>query len=280
MAPTHALRKTPAAVVLNALEALTEKKVPARKRQDIHHLDPLLHSPRQNRLLAALSEKEYETLLSHLELVRLPLGWSVYGACDLQKYLYFITEGVVSRFYVMENGSTAEFAATGNEGVIGLATFLGGNSTPSQSSVVSAGYAYRMRGDRVRGDISLGGRLPHLLLRYAMALTIQAGQTAACNRHHTVRQQLCSLLLASTDRLHSNEVKITQDLIADELGVRRESVTEAMGHMQGLGVIRHSRGRVVVLNRSALEAAACECYAVMKHEQERVASSCSQGHGH
>lgn len=274
MVLTHAIDPTPAAVIINVASAIARARPSAKTLRGSDSVASLQHSPRQNRLLAALPDAEYERLLSHLELVSLPLKWSVYGAHDLQKYLYFLTEGIVSRFYVMENGATAEFSSTGSDGAVGIAAFLGGESTSSHSSVVSAGYAYRVRSDWVRGEFARGGRLPHLLLRYFMAISVQTGQTAACNRYHSIRQQLCSLILLEADRLHSNELRVTQELLADKLGVRRESVTEAACYLQSERLIGYSRGRIVVLDRARLTAEACECYAVVKREHEKVLPDC------
>jgi CRP-like cAMP-binding protein len=228
------------------------------------------HMPRQNHLLAALPLEDYERLLPDLEPVPLPLGWTVHGAGDQEKYLYFITAGIVSRFYVTENGASAGFAVTGNEGVIGVASFLGGESTLSRAVVLSAGDAYRLTVDLLKDDFEHDGPLARLLLRYTLALIAQTGQIAACNRHHSVEQQLCRWILSCLDRLPSNELAMTQELIADMLGVRRESVTEAAGRLQKAGMIRCSRGHIAVLDRHQLEARTCECYAVVKRESHRL----------
>ena len=228
------------------------------------------HAPRQNRLLAALPPEDYERLLPNLEPVPLPLGWTVHRAGDREQYLYFLTAGIVSRFYVTQNGASAEIAVTGSEGVIGVASFLGGESTPSQAVVLSAGYAYRLGADLVKNEFEHDGPLPHLLLRYTQALIAQTGQIAVCNRHHSLEQRLCRLILSSLDRLPSNEVTMTQELIADMLGVRREGVTEAAGKLQKAGLIHCSRGHIAVLDRPRLEAQVCECYAVVKREYDRL----------
>jgi CRP-like cAMP-binding protein len=228
------------------------------------------HMPRQNRLLAALPVEDYERLLPDLEPVPLPLGWTIHGANDREQYLYFLTAGIVSRVYVMENGASAEFAVTGSEGVIGVASFLGGESTPSQAVVLSAGYAYRLGAGLLKDEFNHNGRLPHLLLRYTQSLITQMAQTAVCNRHHSVEQQLCRLILSSLDRLPSNELTMTQELIANMLGVRREGVTEAAGKLQKAGLIHYSRGHIAVLDRPQLEAQVCECYAVVKREYDRL----------
>jgi CRP-like cAMP-binding protein len=230
----------------------------------------VLHTPRQNHLLAALPPADYERLLPNLEPVPLPLGWTVHGAGDRRNYLYFITAGIVSRFYVTENGASAELAVTGNEGVIGVASFLGGESTPSQAVVVSAGYAYRLRADLLKDEIEHDGPLPRLLLRYIQALIAQTGQIAVCNRHHSLKQQLCRWILSCLDRLPLNELAMTHELIARMLGVRREGVTEAAGKLQKAGLIHTSRGHIAVLDRPRLEAQACECYTVVKREYDRL----------
>lgn len=229
------------------------------------------HSPRQNRLLAGLSVDDYEHVLPRLEPMNMPLGWMMYGPGDRQKYLYFITEGLVSRLNVLANGTTAEFGLTGREGAIGLASVLHGGDTPGQASVVVAGYAYRLRSDEVsryeRDHIS---PLQILLLRYVMSVMTQAGLAAACHRHHSVIERLSTLILSAIGRMPTMELKLTQELIAAALGVRRESVTEAAGNLQGAGIIRYARGRITVLDRHALEAEACECYAVIRSEQDRL----------
>ena len=226
------------------------------------------HTPSQNRLLAALPLEDYVRLLPNLEPVPLPLGWTVHSAGEREKYVYFLTAGIVSRIYVMENGASARLAVTGSEGVIGVASFLGGESTSSQAVVLSAGYAYRLRAGLVKNEFEHDGLLSHLLLRYMQALLCQTGQIAVCNRYHTVEQQLCRWLLLSLDRLPGNDVSMTQELIANMLGVRREGVTEAAGRLQKAGLIHYSRGHIAVLDRPRLEAQACECYAVVKREYD------------
>ena len=228
------------------------------------------HTPSQNHLLSALPLEDYERLLPDLEPVPLPRGWTVQGVGDRQKYLYFLTAGIVSWFYVMENGASAEFALTGREGVIGVASFLGGESTPSQAVVVSTGYAYRLGTDLLKNEFEHDSPLLHLLLRYTHALIAQTGQIAVCNRHHSLEQQLCRWILSSLDRLPSNELAMTQELIAHMLGVRREGVTEAAGKLQKAGLIHYSRGHIAVLDRPQLEARVCECYAVVKREYDRL----------
>lgn len=230
------------------------------------------HTPRQNQLLAALPPKDYERLLPDLESFALPLHWTVHDAGDRDNYLYFVTEGIVSRFYVTESGAMTAFAVTGNEGVIGIASFLGGESTPSQALVLSAGYSYRIRAERLKHEFEHDVPLRRLLLRHTQALITQMAQVAACNRHHSVDQQLCRWLLLSVDRLASSELSITHESIAGMLGVRREGVTEAAGKLQAEGLIRYHRGRITVLDRPRLEGRACECYQVVKMEFNRLLS--------
>ena len=226
------------------------------------------HAPSQNHLLAALPGRDYERLLPNLEPIPLPQGWTVHEAGDREKYLYFVTTGIVSRLYVTASGASAEFAVTGNEGVIGVALLLGGESTPSQAVVLSDGYSYRLRADQVRHEIEHDGPLPRLLLRYTQALIAQIGQIAACKRHHSLEQRLCRWILSCLDRLPSKELTITQDLIAEMLGVRRVGVTEVTAKLQDAGLIHCSRGHIAVLDRRQLEAWACECHAVVKREHD------------
>jgi CRP-like cAMP-binding protein len=233
----------------------------------------LQHTPRENRLLAALPALDYARLLPALESVPLVRGQTICGAGERQKHLYFPTAGVVSQFHMTESGASAEFALTGREGVVGIATFLGGESTPSQSVVLSAGAAYRLRLDTLRRECERHGTLLYWLLRYAQALITQIGQTAVCNRHHSLNQQLCCLILSCLDRLSSNELTLTQELIADVLGVRREGVTEAAGHLQAEGLIHYHRGHIYVTDRAELEKRVCECYRVVKREYDRLLSA-------
>ena len=228
------------------------------------------YTPKQNHLLGALPEADYQRLLPNLEHVPLELGWALYESGGEQGYVYFPTASIVSLLYVMEDGSSAEIAVVGNEGVVGVALFMGGESTPSRAVVQSAGYAYRLRGSVLKAEFERGGRLQVLLLRYTQALITQMAQTAVCNRHHSVEQQLCRWLLLSLDRLPSNELTMTQELIANMLGVRREGVTEAAGKLQAAGMIQYSRGKITVLDRPKLEARVCECYAVVKRETDRL----------
>ena len=229
--------------------------------------------PTQNNLLAALPQADYQRLLPHLESVSLPLAWSVYESGSRMEYVFFPTEGIISLLYVLENGASAEIAITGNEGLVGISLFMGGESTSSRAIVQSAGHAYRLRAELLKEEFERGGELQHLLLRYTQALITQMAQTAVCNRHHAVEQQLCRWLLLSLDRLPSNELRMTQELIADMLGVRREGVNEAAGNLQDAGLIQYRRGRIRVLDRPKLEQRVCECYAVVKRESDRLLSS-------
>jgi CRP-like cAMP-binding protein len=234
------------------------------------------HTPRQNLLLAALPVADYARLLPHLEPVCLPLGWTVHSAGDREKHLYFLTAGVVSRYYATESGASAEFAVTGREGVIGVATFLGGSSTPSNATVLSAGHAYRLGASQVRREVERGGPLVDLLLRYTQALIAQMIQTAACNRHHPIERQLCRSILSILDRSPSNELTMTHERMADMLGVRREGITEAAGKLQEAGLMHYGRGHITVLDRARLEAQACECYSAVKREYERLLPNCGE----
>jgi CRP-like cAMP-binding protein len=227
-------------------------------------------SPRENRLLAVLPEKEYLRIAPHLEPVTLPLGKVVYESGGLLDWVYFPTDAIVSLLYVMEDGASAEIAVVGNEGLVGIALFMGGLTMPNRAVVQSAGQAYRLKGNVLNQEFNRSGEFQHLLLRYTLALLTQMGQTAVCNRHHTVDQQLCRWLLLSLDRLPSNELSMTQELIANMLGVRREGVTEAAGKLQKAGLIHYSRGRITVLDRPGLEARVCECYKVVKDEFSRL----------
>jgi CRP-like cAMP-binding protein len=228
------------------------------------------NTPKGNRLLAALPEESYQALLPFLEHVPLPLGMALYESGGEQGYVYFPTSSIVSLLYVLENGSSAEIAVTGCEGLVGIALFMGGETTPSRAVVQSAGQGYRLRAAVLKKQFENGGALQLLLLRYTQALITQMTQTAVCNRHHAVDQQLCRWLLLSLDRLPANELVMTQELIANMLGVRREGVTEAAGKLQAEGLIEYSRGRITVLDRDQLEARVCECYAVVKKEYDRL----------
>ena len=228
------------------------------------------HTPKKNHLLAALPAEDYARLLPNLELIAMPLGWAVYESGGQLSYLYFPTTSIVSLLYVMESGASAEIAITGNEGLIGVSLFMGGESTPSRAVVQSEGNGYRLKASILKKEFALGGHLQHLALRYTQALITQMAQTAVCNRHHAVDQQLCRWLLLSLDRLPSNELRMTQELIANMLGVRREGVTEAAGKLQAAGLIHYSRGKITVLDRPKLEQRVCECYGVVKREFDRL----------
>ena len=231
---------------------------------------PNPHDPRQNHLLAALPEDERAHLFPHLELVPMPLGETV-GEPDIQmRYVYFPTTCIVSLLYVMEDGASAEIAVVGNEGIVGVSLFMGGETTTSRAVVQSAGHAYQLKGQLLKDAFFRAGPMQRLLLRYTQALLTQMAQTAVCNRHHSVDQQLCRWLLLSLDRLPSNELAMTQELIANMLGVRREGVTEAAGKLQRAGLIHYSRGHITVVDRPGLEARVCECYAVVKKEFDRL----------
>jgi len=229
-----------------------------------------LHSPKQNHVLAALPAEDYARLASDLELIPMPLGWAVYESGGHMGYVYFPTTCLVSLLYVMQSGDSAEIAITGNCGLVGISLFMGGESTPSRAVVQSAGNAYRLRASVLKREFALGGNLQQLALRYTQALITQMAQTAVCNRHHALDQQLCRWLLLSLDRLESNELVMTQELIADMLGVRREGVTEAAGNLQKAGLIQYSRGHIKVMDRARLEKRVCECYAVVKKEYDRL----------
>ena len=200
----------------------------------------------------------------------MPLGGVLYESGAHMGYLYFPTTSIVSLLYVMENGASAEIAITGNEGLVGISLFMGGESTPSRAVVQSAGHGYRLKAKILKREFALGGELQHLALRFTQALITQMAQTAVCNRHHALEQQLCRLLLLSLDRLPGNELNMTQELMANMLGVRREGVTEAAGKLQSNGLIRYSRGHITVLDRARLEKRVCECYAVVKKEYDRL----------
>lgn len=228
------------------------------------------HSPIENHLIAALPAADQARLHSQLELVPLPLGEVLYESGKRLRHVYFPTNSIVSLLYTMANGASAEIAVVGNEGMIGVSLFMGGETTPSRAVVQSAGHAYRMAGKQLKEEFARAGVMQHLLLRYTQALLTQMAQTAVCNRHHSVDQQLCRWLLLSLDRLASNQLVMTQELIANMLGVRREGVTEAAGKLQVAGLIKYSRGRITVLDRAGLEERTCECYAVVKTESDRL----------
>jgi CRP-like cAMP-binding protein len=229
-----------------------------------------LSGPRQNRLLAALPEDVYERLRPHLKRVEFKLGQVLYESGERLRYVYFPANSIISLLYVMEDGASAEIAVVGNEGLLGVSLFMGSESTPSRAVVQIAGYAFRLNAQRLNGEFARFGPFLHLMLRYTQALITQMAQTAVCNRHHSVDKQLCRWLLLSLDRLQSNRLLMTQVLIANMLGVRREAVNEAAGRLQRAELIHYKRGRITVLDRQRLEARSCECYQVVKTEYDRL----------
>ena len=231
---------------------------------------PGVREPQQNYLLGALPPAERERLFPHLELIDLPLGKVLYESGDELRHVYFPTDSIVSLLYVLENGASAEISLVGNEGLIGIALFMGGETTPRRAIVQSAGYAYRLIGRRLKEEFHRNGDMQLLMLRYTQALITQMAQTAVCNRHHTLDQQLCRWLLLSLDRLEGNQLVMTQELIANMLGVRREGVTEGALKLQRAGLISYARGHITVLDRPGLEKRSCECYSVVKKEYDRL----------
>jgi len=226
--------------------------------------------PRVNHLVGSLPEPDYQCVAVQLERVPMPLGMAVYESGGAQGFVYFPADSIVSLLYVLEDGASTEIAVTGNEGLVGISLFMGGESTPSRAVVQSAGHGYRLRGAILKKLFTSSGSVQHLLLRFTQALITQMTQTAVCNRHHAVDQQLCRWLLLMLDRLGSSEVLMTQELIANMLGVRREGVTEAAGKLQAEGLIEYHRGHIRVLDRPRLEARVCECYSVVKREYDRL----------
>jgi CRP-like cAMP-binding protein len=233
---------------------------------------PSPNSPNQNHLLAALSTADFDRLAPHLELAPMLLGQVLYEPGGQMQHAYFPTTAIVSLHYVMESGASAETAGVGNEGVVGISLFMGGDTTPSSAVVQTAGHGYRLESRLLKQEFSRAGAMQGLLLRYTQALITQMFQTAACNRHHTVEQQLCRWLLLTLDRLHSPVLVMTQELIARMLGVRREGITEAAGKLRDAGVIQSRRGHVTVIERSGLESRVCECYEVVRKELARLMS--------
>ncbi|MCC5884408.1 MAG: Crp/Fnr family transcriptional regulator [Halomonas sp.] len=227
------------------------------------------YDPR-NQLLALLPEDELARLQPHLERVALPLGKSLSESGGVMHHVYFPLDAIVSLLCVMENGASTEIAVVGNEGIVGVSLFMGGETTPSRAIVQSAGEAYRLKGQRIKDEFYRAGTMQRLLLRYTQALLTQMAQTAVCNRHHSVDQQLCRWLLLSLDRLPGDQLIMTQELIANMLGVRREGVTESAGKLQRAGLIAYHRGHITVIDRPGLEARVCECYAVVKREYDRL----------
>lgn len=230
----------------------------------------------QNHLLNALKGKDINRFKEDLELIEMPLGQVLYESGEKLDYVYFPTTSIISLLYVMENGASAEIAVVGNEGILGISIFMGGETTPSRAIVQSAGYAYRLKVQLLKNEFDRAGPTMRLLLRYTQALITQMSQTAVCNRHHSIDQQLCRWLLLSLDRLASDELTMTQELIANMLGVRREGVTDAAGKLQELGLITYSRGKIKVLNRKGLENKCCECYQVVKLEFDRLLPAIKQ----
>jgi CRP-like cAMP-binding protein len=230
----------------------------------------VVQDSRTNQLLAALPDEEWQRWQPRLEAVEMPLGKVICESGHTLSHVYFPTTAIVSLLYVMENGASAEIAVAGNEGLVGISLFMGGGSTPSRAVVQSAGQGYRMQAQTIKDEFERSGVVMHLLLRYTQALITQMAQTAVCNRHHTLDQQLCRWLLLSLDRLPGHELLMTQELIANMLGVRREGVTEAATRLQKAGLIRYARGHISVLDRSGLETRSCECYAVVKKEYDRL----------
>ncbi len=228
------------------------------------------YKPEQNHLLAALPADVQARVFANLELVDMPYGKVLYESGDIMRYVYFPIDSIVSLLYIMENGASAEVSVVGNEGFVGMALLMGGDSTPSQAVVQSAGHAYRLPAHLIKGEFQRHGELQVLLLRYVQALITQMTQTAVCNRHHTVEQQLCRWLLLCMDRLPGQQIFMTQELMASMLGVRREGITEAAGNLQKRGAIKYGRGRITVVDRRVLEKLCCECYAVVRKETDRL----------
>ncbi len=228
------------------------------------------HNPKKNHLLAALAEEEWQRWQPLLEPVELPLGYVLYESGTTMTHMYFPTTAIISLLYVMENGSSAEIAVVGNDGLVPVAMFMGGGSTTSRAVVQSAGHGFRLNAKDLKKEFDRGRAVMHLLLRYTQALITQMSQTAVCNRHHALDQQLCRWLLLSLDRLEGPDLVMTQELIANMLGVRREGVTESAGKLQNAGLIRYARGRITVLDRPGLEQRSCECYGVVKKEYDRL----------
>ncbi len=227
-------------------------------------------SPRQNRLLHALPAETYARIAPHLEQVALPLGEVIYEPGSPIHHAWFPATAIISLHYVMENGASAEIAGVGNEGMVGVSLFLGGNTMPNRATVCTQGNGYRLKAQLLIEEFDRGGPLMHLMLRYTQAMFAQVSQTAVCNRHHSMEQQMCRWLLLALDRLPSQEVLITQEMIAGMLGVRREGITETAGNLQRAGLISYHRGHITVLDRAGLEAHACECYQVVRKEFDRL----------
>lgn len=229
-------------------------------------------TPMQNHLLALLPQEVFERIAPHLELVSMPLGEALYEPGGQLHYAYFPTTAIVSLHYVMENGASAEIAGVGNDGVVGVALFMGGNTTPSQATVCAGGYGCRIKARLMMEEFNRAGPMMRLMLRYTQALITQMSQTAVCNRHHSMEQQMCRWLLFTLDRSASHELVMTQELIASMLGVRREGITETAGNLQRAGLISYRRGHITALDRPGLESRTCECYSVVKKELQRLLS--------
>ena len=238
-----------------------------------------IHDPNQNHLLAAMLDTEFDRLAPHLELVPMRLGDVIYESGGRLQYVYFPTTAIVSVHYVLENGSSSEIAGVGNEGVVGISLFMGGETTPSRAIVQTGGFGYRLKANLLMEEFDRAGPVMRLLLRYTQAFITQMSQTAVCNRHHSLEQQLCRWFLLTLDRLPSNELTMTQELIANMLGVRREGVTEAAGKLQNEGFISYRRGHITVVDRAGLEINVCECYYVVKKEFTRLLSDVRQRQG-
>lgn len=237
------------------------------------------HNPNQNHLLAAMLDADFARLAPHLEQVSMLLGDVIYDSGDKLQHVYFPTTAIVSLHYLLENGGSSEIAGVGNEGIVGVSLFMGGNSTPSRAVVQTGGIGFRLKAHVLMEEFDRAGPVMRLLLRYTQALITQMSQTAVCNRHHTVEQQLCRWLLLTMDRLPNSELTMTQELIANMLGVRREGVTEAAGRLQQRGFISYRRGHISVLDRAGLEGHVCECYGVVKKEFARLLSDVRQRQG-
>jgi CRP-like cAMP-binding protein len=235
-----------------------------------------MHDPNKNHLLAALLDADYDRLSPHLELVPMLLGDVLYESGGKLSHVYFPTTSIVSLHYVLETGGSSEMAGVGNEGVLGISLFMGGNTTPSRAVIQTGGHGYRLKAGILMEEFNRAGAVMRLLLRYTQALMTQMSQTSVCNRHHSVEQQLCRWLLLTLDRLPTNDLTMTQELIANMLGVRREGVTEAAGKLQGYGYISYRRGHITVLDRTGLEKDVCECYGVVKKEFARLLSDVRQ----
>ena len=243
----------------------------AQKNQPINSFNnKSLHDPNQNHILNALPLAELESIIRHLELVQLPVGKMLYGPGEQLRYAFFPTSCIISLHHILESGRTSEVAGVGNEGMLGIALFMGGDSTPSSAVVQITGYAYRLECSVLKIEFKRNITFQRLLLRYTQVLLTQISLTAVCNRHHSLQQQLCRFLLTTLDRLETNEITMTQELVAGMLGVRREGITEAAGHLQRAGLISYRRGHITVTNRTGIEAHVCECYSVLKKEMLRL----------